>query len=431
MLQVVDYAKSSEALSAILGRRATFDEEVDRAVAEIVADVHSRGDDAIREYSARFDGVEQPILEVRSETLEQAGSALDGDLRRVIEQAAVNIRRFHERQRETSWFMDDPDGTILGQRVLPLRSVGLYVPGGTAFYPSSLLMNAIPAQVAGVEEIHVVSPPGRDGNPHPLVLGTAALLGIRHVHGVGGAQAVAALAYGTESIPGVDKIVGPGNAYVATAKRQVYGRVDIDAIAGPTEIVVLADDTADPEFVAADLLSQAEHDVRASAILVTTSRAVAEQTARAAARLAERLERRDIIDRSMRDFGACILVEMMEDGIRLVNELAPEHLELMVADPWSVLPSIRNAGAIFLGPFSSEPVGDYFAGPNHVLPTGGTARFASPLGVGDFFKRQSIIAYSRNRLMRDGEGIIRFAKAEGLTGHALAVQLRLDRESLK
>lgn len=431
MLKIVDYASSTGALAAILQRRATFDDDVDRVVREIVGQVQARGEEALREYSKRFDGVAEPVFHVTPEKLQAAESALDPDLRTVIVEAADNIRKFHEHQLERSWTMDEPDGVILGLRVLPLQRVGLYVPGGTAFYPSSLLMNAIPAQVAGVEEIHVVSPPGPDGHPHPLVMATASILGLRHVHGIGGAQAVAALAYGTQRVPAVDKIVGPGNAYVASAKRMVYGRVDIDAIAGPTEIVVLADDSADAEFVAADLLSQAEHDVRASAILVTPSRMLAEEVTRQVELLLKRLDRQDVILQSLHDYGACIVVESLDEGVGLVNELAPEHLELMVDDPWGTLTRIQNAGAVFLGPYSSEPVGDYFAGPNHVLPTGGTARYASPLGVSHFLKRQSIVSYSQERLMRDGDSIVRFAEAEGLTAHALAIKVRLDRRRTK
>ncbi|HEX7072162.1 MAG TPA: histidinol dehydrogenase [Rhodothermales bacterium] len=427
MLEVVSFAERHARLAAILNRRTTFDEKVDSAVRDVIGAVRGRGDAALREFSARFDGVDNPVLNVPEAETTRALSALDGGLRSVIEEATANIRRFHEHQRRDSWYVEDGDDVVLGQRVIPLQRVGLYVPGGTAFYPSSLLMNAIPAQVAGVEEIHVASPPESTGLPNVLVLATAALLGIRHVHAVGGAQAIAALAYGTESIPAVDKIVGPGNAYVAAAKRMVYGPVDIDAIAGPTEIVVLADDTADAEFVAADLLSQAEHDVRASAILITPSRGLAEAVVNAVRDLARRLERIDIVTQSLADYGACVVTATMDESIELVNTLAPEHLELHVEAPWDLLPRIRNAGAVFLGSYSPEPVGDYFAGPNHVLPTGGTARFASPLGVDDFVKRQSVVGYSEKRLRRDGAKIARFAEAEGLGAHALAIRVRLDR----
>lgn len=427
MLEVVDYANRAAKLGAVLNRRATFDEDVDSTVSKILDAVRRDGDAALRRYSAQFDGVPNPVLTVGDEEGDRALAALDEGLRSVLQEAASNVRRFHEHQRQKSWFVEESEAVILGQRVLPLERVGLYVPGSTAFYPSSLLMNAIPAQVAGVDEIHVVSPPGADGLPNPLVLATASILGIRRVHGVGGAQAVAALAYGTESIPGVDKIVGPGNVYVTAAKRQVYGRVDIGAVSGPSEIVILADASADVDFVAADLLSQAEHDERASAILVTTSRTLADNVSLRATACVAELSRREIAERSLRDYGACVVTRSLDEAVDLVNELAPEHLELMVSDAWEVLPRIRNAGAVFVGSYSSEPVGDYFAGPNHVLPTGGTARYASPLGVYDFVKRQSVIAYSRARMQRDGPKIVRFAEAEGLTGHAQAIQVRLDR----
>jgi histidinol dehydrogenase len=324
--------------------------------------------------------------------------------------------------------MDDGDGVLLGQRVVPMERVGLYVPGGTAFYPSSLLMNAIPAQVAGVEEIHLVSPPKGDGRPHPLVLATAHFLGLEHVYAVGGAQAVGALAFGTASVASVDKIVGPGNAYVAAAKKQVFGPVDIDSVAGPSEIGILADATADAEFVAADLLSQAEHDARASALLVTPHRPLAEAVQQHVARMVPKLPRRDVLEQSLADYGACIVTDTMEQAVAMINELAVEHLELIVDDPWQMMTRIRHAGAIFLGPYSSEPVGDYFAGPNHVLPTGGTARYASALSVDDFIRKQSIISYTQARLQETGDDIATFAEAEDLQAHAEAIRVRLRRE---
>ena len=427
MIPIVDYAEREVRLGAILSRRAVFDPEVEAAAQAIVADVQARGDEAVLEYTERFDGVRPEPLKVPSEALADAFDAMDPDLRRIVAQAAANIRRFHEKQQQRSWFMDDGDGVLLGQRVLPLERVGLYVPGGTACYPSSLLMNAIPAQVAGVEEIHLVSPPGRDGRPHALVLATAHFLGLEHVYAVGGAQAVAALAFGTASIPRVDKIVGPGNVYVAAAKKLVYGPVDIDSVAGPSEIVVLADETADAEFVAADLLSQAEHDARASAILVTPHHALAEAVRDHVTRMVPTLERHAIVEQSLHDYGACVVTETMAQAVAMVNDLAPEHLELIVRDPWQMMTAIKHAGAIFLGPYSSEPVGDYFAGPNHVLPTGGTARYASALSVDDFIRKQSIIAYTRDRLRATGPSIVAFAESESLTAHARAIQVRLDR----
>ena len=427
MIPVVRLRDARDRLDAILARGASFSPEIDAAARAILDDVRTRGDAALLDLTERFDGVRPPALRVPDAVIDASADALDPDLRAIIEEAAGNVRRFHERQAERSWFVDDPDGTILGQRVVPIERVGLYVPGGTAFYPSSLVMNAVPALVAGVPDIHVVSPPQRDtGWPHALVLATARLLGLTNVYAVGGAQAVGALAYGTASVPRVDKIVGPGNAYVASAKKQVYGRVAIDSIAGPSEIVILADAHANATYAAADLLSQAEHDERASSVLVTPSPEFAARVASEVARLTATLPRRAIIEASLRDYGAILVTETMEEAITVTNDLAAEHLELLVADPWAYLPRIRHAGAVFLGPHSSEPVGDYFAGPNHVLPTGGTARYASALGVHDFVRRQSVIAYSAERLARDGAKIVRFAQAEGLDAHALAVQLRLD-----
>ena len=427
MIPIVEYAEREARLGAVLSRSASFDPEVEAAAQAIVAQVQARGDEAVLDLTERFDGVRPEPLQVPLEALAQAFEAMDPALQRIIAEAAANIRRFHEKQQQQSWFTDDGDGVMLGQRVVALERVGLYVPGGTAFYPSSLLMNAIPAQVAGVEEIHLVSPPQADGLPHTLVLATAHFLGLENVYAVGGAQAVAALAFGTASIPKVDKIVGPGNVYVAAAKKLVYGPVDIDAVAGPSEIVVLADETADAEFVATDLLSQAEHDERASAILVTPHRPLAHAVRDHVARIAPTLERYAILEQSLRDYGACIVTETLEQAVAMVNDLAPEHLELIVHDPWKTMTAIKHAGAIFLGPYSSEPVGDYFAGPNHVLPTGGTARYASALSVDDFIRKQSIIAYTRERLHATGPAIVAFAESEELTAHARAIQVRLDR----
>ncbi|BBM68848.1 histidinol dehydrogenase [Rhodothermus marinus] len=427
LLPIVSYEQRAERLAALWTRGGTFDPEVERAVQEILQQVQQQGDAALLALTERFDGVRPPSLRVPEAELAAAYETMDPELKAIIAEAVDNIRRFHEHQRRTSWFVEDGDGVVLGQRIVPLERVGLYVPGGRAFYPSSLLMNAIPAQVAGVPELHLVSPPGPSGWPHPLVLATAHFLGIRHVYAVGGAQAVAALAFGTETIPRVDKIVGPGNAYVALAKKMVFGRVDIDAVAGPSEIVVLADDTADPEFVAADLLSQAEHDERASAVLVTPHALLAEAVRARVQRMVAEAPRRTILEASLARYGACIVTPSMTEAYAVVNELAPEHLELIVRDPWAALPHIRHAGAIFLGPFSTEPVGDYFAGPNHVLPTGGTARYASALSVDDFVRSQSIIAYTAERLRRTGPRIMRFAEAEALPAHAQAVAVRLAR----
>lgn len=426
MIPVLLAAEADVRLKAVLSREAAFSPDIDQAARTLLDDVRLRGDRAVLEATEKFDRVRPPSLRVPQEVIEAAEQALPADLREIILEAADNIRRFHLEQREKSWFMDDPDGVVLGQRIVPMERAGLYVPGGTAFYPSSLLMNAIPAQVAGVDELIIASPPGASGWPHPTVLATARLLGITHIFAMGGAQAIGAMAYGTETVPRVDKIVGPGNAYVASAKKQVYGNVSIDSVAGPSEIVVLADETANPVFVAADLLSQAEHDVRASAILVTDSAALAEAVAEEISRMVPKLPRHTFIEAALRNYSACIVTDTFAEAIDFTNRLAPEHLEIITRDPWETMTHIRHAGAIFLGPWSSEPVGDYFAGPNHVLPTGGTARFASALGVHDFVRRQSVIHYSAARMKAKGSKIVRFAEAESLHAHALAVQVRLD-----
>jgi len=428
MIPIIDSSDRSR-LDAILRREATFSDEVDRTVDEILAGVKARGDAAVLDYTERFDGVRPEPVRVPTDVLSTAETVMDDDLRAVIEEAEDNIRRYHEKQVQDSWFTDDGDGVILGQRVVPMERAGLYVPGGTAFYPSSLLMNAIPAQVAGVQEIHLVSPPQEDGRPHPLVLATASVLGLEHVYAIGGAQAIGALAYGTESVAGVDKVVGPGNAYVAAAKKRVFGRVAIDSVAGPSEIGVLADETGDAEFIAADLLSQAEHDERASAILVTTDASLAEAVQEEVEAQVPGLPRADIIKTSLSDYGAIYVADTMGEAVDRINDLAVEHLELHVRNPWTMMTRIRHAGAIFLGPYSSEPVGDYFAGPNHVLPTGGTARHASALGVDDFIRKQSILSYTEERLSETGEAIAAFAEAEDLHAHAEAIRKRLNRRN--
>lgn len=416
-------------LDAIRSRSGTFSDEVDATVDNILAQVRDDGDAALLDLIGKFDGVRPDPVKVPASVLDGAADALDDDLRVAIEGAADNIRRFHEKQVRESWFTDDGDGVILGQRVVPMERAGLYVPGGTAVYPSSLLMNAIPAQVAGVGEIHLVSPPQEDGRPHPLVLATAAVLDLEHVYAVGGAQAVGALAYGTDTVPAVDTIVGPGNAYVAAAKKKVFGRVGIDSVAGPSEIGVLADATANPEFVAADLLSQAEHDERASAILVTPHRPLAEAVQQHVEDMVPELPRADVIEQALADYGACIVTDTMDGAVNLMNELAVEHLELHVDDPWQTMTRIRHAGALFLGKYSSEPVGDYFAGPNHVLPTGGTARHASALGVDDFVRTQSVLSYTKERLEDTGSQITTLAEAEDLQAHAEAIRARLNRDA--
>ena len=416
-------------LDAIRSRSGTFSDEVDATVDNILAQVRDDGDAALLDLIGKFDGVRPDPVKVPESVLDGAADALDDDLRDAIEDAADNIRRFHEKQVRESWFTDDGDGVILGQRVVPMERAGLYVPGGTAVYPSSLLMNAIPAQVAGVDEIHLVSPPQKDGRPHPLVLATAAVLDLEHIYAVGGAQAVGALAYGTDTVPAVDTIVGPGNAYVAAAKKKVFGRVGIDSVAGPSEIGVLADDTADPEFVAADLLSQAEHDKRASAILITPHPPLAEAVQGHVEDMVPELPRADVIEQALADYGACIVTDTMDGAVNLMNELAVEHLELHVDDPWQTMTRIRHAGALFLGKYSSEPEGDYFAGPNHVLPTGGTARHASALGVDDFVRTQSVLSYTKERLEETGSQITTLAEAEDLQAHAEAIRARLNRDA--
>ncbi|MEB3103163.1 histidinol dehydrogenase [Ferviditalea candida] len=404
--------------------------EQNLAVKEIIERVRLEGDLAVRHYTEKFDRVAVGELRVEQEEIRAAYEKVEADFLEAIREAAANIRAFHEKQKRHTWMDLQPDGAILGQLIRPLRRVGVYVPGGKAAYPSSVLMNVIPAQVAGVPEIVMATPPataGEDGiNPYILV--AAAEAGVREIYRVGGAQAVAALAYGTESIAPVDKIVGPGNIYVALAKRNVYGVVDIDSIAGPSEIVVLADETADPLFVAADLLSQAEHDEMASAILITASERLADQVRSEVERQLESLPRKPIAARSIEDYGAILLTDSLEEGIRAVNQLAPEHLELMVGSPFEILGKIENAGAIFLGDYSSEPVGDYFAGPNHILPTNGTARFSSPLNVDDFLKKSSLIHYSRDALLNNGGKIMTLARHEGLEAHARAIEVRLRKE---
>ncbi|MFB7817029.1 histidinol dehydrogenase [Paenibacillus chitinolyticus] len=404
--------------------------EQNDAVKSIIAAVRSEGDEALRRLSKEFDGVDLHELRVDEAEIEAAYDRVDAEFLKALRQAAANIRAFHEKQKRVSWMDLQDNGSLLGQIIRPLQRVGLYVPGGKAAYPSSVLMNAIPAVVAGVPEIVMVTPPataGEEGiNPHILV--AAAEAGVREIYRVGGAQAVAALAYGTDTIRAVDKIVGPGNIYVALAKRAVFGVVDIDMIAGPTDIVVLADESADPEYIAADLLAQAEHDELSPAILVTPSRELAERVRGEVERQLQALPRKAIAEVSTANKGAIVLVGDLDEGIRVVNAIAPEHAELLVDDPFAVLPRIENAGAIFLGAYSPEPVGDYFAGPNHVLPTNGTARFSSPLNVDDFIKKSSVISYSKEALLANGEQIMTLARNEGLEGHARAIQVRLQKE---
>ncbi|MFP7281234.1 histidinol dehydrogenase [Bacillus altitudinis] len=407
----------------------TGTEEQRLAVQRIIEEVRKNGDEAVRTFTKQFDGVsiEQPLVTEDEKT--KAYERLDPEMIQIIQTAIRNIRTYHERQLTSSWFYHQKDGSMLGQKVTPLDAVGVYVPGGTAAYPSSVLMNVIPALVAGVERIVLVTPPGKDGRLSDAVLVTAKELGISEMYKMGGAQAIAALAYGTDSIQPVDKITGPGNIYVALAKREVFGQVDIDMIAGPSEIAVLADETATAHEVAADLLSQAEHDALASSILVTPSKGLAEAVQAEVQAQLDNLPRKSIAAQSIQDHGYIYVTESLDRAVDIVNQLAPEHLEVLTAYPESLLGQIKHAGAIFLGRYSPEPVGDYFAGPNHVLPTNGTARFSSPLGVTDFQKKTSIISYSKEAFETHRESIAAFARLEGLEAHARSIEARKREES--
>ena len=419
-------------LSELLKRDPNQYTEYAGTVQEIVDGVRAKGDEALFAYTRQFDRaqVDESNIRVTETEIQAAMKQVPEDLLRVMKTSMENIRAYHEKQKRNSWFDARPDGTILGQKVTPLDSVGVYVPGGKAAYPSSVLMNIIPAQVAGVKRIVMVTPPGADGSVNPVTLTAAHLAGVTEVYRAGGAQAVAALAFGTKSIPRVCKIVGPGNIFVALAKKAVYGYASIDSIAGPSEILVIADEKADPRYVAADLLSQAEHDELASAILVTPSMELAQAVSREADALAARLSRREIIEKSLENYGYILVVENLEAAVAAANEIAPEHLEILTESPFEVMTKIRNAGAIFMGPYSSEPLGDYYAGPNHVLPTNGTARFFSPLNVDDFVKKSSIIYYSREALFAASKDIQAFANAEGLTAHANSIRTRFEEENL-
>ena len=397
-------------------------------VQEIVEDVRKNRDQALFAYTKKFDGadLDSSNIRVTEAEIQEAMSQVDPELLTVMKRAMKNIREYHEKQKQYSWFDSRPDGTLLGQKVTPLSSVGVYVPGGKAAYPSSVLMNIIPAEVTGVPRIVMVTPPDKNGKVNPVTLIAAHLAGATEVYKAGGAQAVAALAFGTESIPRVNKIVGPGNIFVALAKKAVYGHVSIDSIAGPSEILVLADETANPRYVAADLLSQAEHDELASAILVTTSMELAEEVSRQIEVFLQTLSRRDILEKSLENYGYILVADSMEDAISTANEIASEHLEIVTRNPFEVMTKIQNAGAIFMGEYSSEPLGDYFAGPNHVLPTNGTAKFFSPLGVDDYIKKSSIIYYSREALEPIHKDIETFAEAEHLTAHANSIRVRFE-----
>lgn len=428
MLKIIDIRDGGEnELFRKLVSRSRFDQtDVLRTVNDIIDDVRKNGDNALLDYTRRFDGVEldSGSLKVTTDEFDQAYGKVDAELVGVIRRAKARIEAFHVKQKENSWFSSEEDGVILGQLYRPLETVGIYVPGGTAALTSSVLMNALPARVAGVDRIIMATPPARDGSVNPAVLVAAREAGVDEVYRMGGAQAIAAMAFGTGTVPRVDKIFGPGNIYVATAKRMVYGFCDIDMFAGPSEITVVADDTADPGFVAADLLSQAEHDALSAAILVTPSPELAGSVREEIERQFSTLSRKGILQKSLSDYGAAVLIRDMDQAMEVVNAIAPEHLELCIEEPFSRLGSVKNAGAIFLGNWSSEPLGDYFAGPNHVLPTGGTARFFSPLNVADFIKKSSVISYTRKALEKVKDDIMLFARSEGLDGHANAIAER-------
>ena len=417
-------------LENMLKRSPTQYGTYEASVQEIIENVKTRKDAAVFEYTEKFDHavLDASTVEVTQEEIDEAYNIVDPELIGVIRRSMKNIREFHEKQKQNSWFTSTENGTMLGQKLTALNRVGVYVPGGKAAYPSSVLMNILPAKVAGVKEICMTTPCGRDGKVNPVVLAAAKEAGADRVFKIGGAQAIAALAYGTESIPKVDKIVGPGNIYVALAKKAVYGHVSIDSIAGPSEILVVADETANPKYVAADLLSQAEHDELASAILVTTSEKLAHEVSDQVDGFLKELSRAEIISKSLDNYGYILLADTMEDVIDVANEIASEHLEIQTKNPFEVMTKIRNAGAIFIGEYASEPLGDYFAGPNHILPTNGTAKFFSPLSVDDFIKKSSIISYSREALQKVHKDIESFAKAEQLTAHANSIHVRFEEE---
>lgn len=426
----LDKETKKNILSDLLKRDPNQYGEYEATVKEIVENVRHNGDEALKEYTLQFDHTELDTRKmlVSDDEIAEAESLVDPELKQVMQKSLENIRNYHKKQLRTSWFDAQPNGTILGQKVTPLTRVGVYVPGGKAAYPSTVLMNIVPASVAGVPEIVMVTPPGKDGKVNPVTLTAAKMAGATKIYKVGGAQAIAALAFGTATVPKVDKIVGPGNIFVALAKKCVYGYVSIDSIAGPSEILVIADETANPRHIAADLLSQAEHDELASAILITTSKKLADEVNQYIEKMVPSLSRRAILEKSLENYGYILLAESLDEAIDVANEIASEHLEIVTANPFEVMTKIKNAGAIFLGSYSSEPLGDYFAGPNHVLPTNGTAKFFSPLSVDDYVKKSSIIYYSKEALEAVHEDIEKFAKAEGLTAHANSIHVRFDGE---
>lgn len=429
MINIIKYDdnEGKKLVEALLSRSQLEHGNVQEIVNGIIADIKVNGDKALFEYTKKFDkfDVNNDNVLVTEDEIKEAYNKVDADLVRVIKKSAERIAAFHEKQKMNSWLEPSKNGEMLGQLIRPLQRVGVYVPGGKAAYPSSVLMNIIPAKVAGVEEIVMTTPPSADGKISPTTIVAADIAGIHKIYKAGGAQAVAALAFGTESIPKVDKIVGPGNIFVALAKRSVYGYVNIDSVAGPSEILILADESANPQFVAADLLSQAEHDELASAVLITDCKELAEKVQIEAENQTNRMERKEIIKKSQDNYGAIIVVNNFDEACDLCNQIAPEHLEISTKEPFSLLPKIQNAGAIFLGHYTPEPLGDYMAGPNHVLPTGGTARFFSPLSIDDYIKKSSIISFSKEAMQELGPDVVKFAEAEGLTAHANSIKVRL------
>ncbi|MBR2743197.1 MAG: histidinol dehydrogenase [Clostridia bacterium] len=427
MIRIIDSSNEDEIIMLVRGRNAQADEQITAAVAKITEDVKNGGDEAVRHYTKKFDGVSVDDFEVSEEEIEAAYKSADPALIRAMEKSARNIYDFHKKQLRASW-ESEKDGARMGQRIIPLKRAALYVPGGRAAYPSSVLMNAVPALVAGVSEVFIITPPGKDGTLNPNILAAAKIAGVKKIYKAGGAQGVAAAAYGTESIPRADKIVGPGNIYVATAKRLLYGVVDIDMIAGPSEVMVIADDGANPAHAAADMLSQAEHDVMASAILLCLSEDFAKKVKRELKAQTARLSRRETIERSLSDYSRIVVCESIDDCIDLANEIAPEHLEIMLSDAAKYLDRIRNAGAVFLGPMTPEPIGDYIAGPSHVLPTGGSARFFSGLNVDSFIKKINYIEFSDAAFLKAARDTVTFAMAEGFDAHAGSVSIRMKED---
>lgn len=421
-----DGKKEYEFIELLKKRAQNSDKNVIPTVSEIIENVRENGDKAVRDYTIKFDGKAPESSEIPTDELDSIISKCAPEYIETVKKAANNISDFHRRQLQQSWLTTKNNGVIMGQRVRGLKRVGIYVPGGTAAYPSSVLMNAIPAKIAGVEELIMCTPPQKDGTPNPNIIAAAKIAGVDRIFLMGGAQAIAALAYGTETVPKVDKIVGPGNIFVATAKKLLYGTVDIDMIAGPSEILIVADETANPKFLAADLMSQAEHDRLASAILLTNSQEIADKTKQELEIQIKSLSRNEIITSSLENFGAIIVCSDIRQAVEFANELAPEHLEVCCANPTEYIGKLDNAGSVFLGNYSPEPLGDYFAGPNHVLPTSGTARFFSPLSVDSFIKKSSFIYYTEQALKNDANDVIRFADTEGLTAHANSIKVRFD-----